>query len=234
MTTFKHSRPDTAAREGIEHSDGLDALRVETIFLQLRYGLRSGIIFSPSLEKFRDHAYSPAGELRDPASRPSRSGLAKLRFARFSPDSRFRVLAKHRSVSPKRAAHTTKVVCSPFYFASLWGLWLGQILLLQRSGIVLGHKSILFRRTKSLATPTRYFCLLTEIYLRLTKTIIAHDEGRVLSALLLELMGVMHFTDLIRATLGNRLSAFHHETATFFAQTSCGAGFYRVFTLRVA
>lgn len=59
-------------------------------------------------------------------------------FAR-DPDSRFGVLTKHRSVSPKLFSHATQVACFKIYLGTLtlWGLCIGQALLLQRSGIVL-------------------------------------------------------------------------------------------------
>jgi len=87
---------------------------------------------------------------------------------------------------------------------SLCGLCMGQVLFEQCSGMVFGHKSILFRRTKSLATPAQYFLLLKEIYLRPTKTIYT-------LRCLVEFVGVVIQTSPVGTSLGNCFCPFHHE-----------------------
>lgn len=55
----------------------------------------------------------------------------------LGPDSRSRLLTRHRSVSPRPLALATKVASYKTYFFSLCGLWFGQDLFEQRSGMVL-------------------------------------------------------------------------------------------------
>ena len=57
--------------------------------------------------------------------------------------------------------------------------------------------------------------------LRLTKTICVCSAGCILPSLLYQFMWIMVRTKLIRATLGDRFCAFHHECAT----RGCAVGF---------